>query len=244
MRDIKHKIPKLILPALFLVCSVLFMFIAPVLPTAHADPTPSCSGGAILVRPTNGSAAYCKCLGSQVVVTGDTDTCAIKCPAGTTAGKKDSNGQVNCSLPQAATPVTPPAGSCTTGNEPSCPNVTCTSATSGVATCTDPAATDCKSLGSSAKPGVNCEDTICTASSCNLISKYVNPLITLLSALVGVAVTISIIIGGIQYGSSAGDPQKASAAKNRIRNSIVALVAFIFLFAFLQFLVPGGIFKS
>jgi len=77
-----------------------------------------------------------------------------------------------------------------------------------------------------------------------LIAKYINPLITLLSALVGLVVTISIVIGGIQYSSSAGDPQAATAAKNRIRNAIIALVAFIFLYAFLQFLVPGGIFRT
>ena len=111
-----------------------------------------------------------------------------------------------------------PAGSCVVGNEPSC-----------FATKTDPAAS-----GTSA----------CTTKSCDLISKYIDPLITLLSAAVGLVVVISIIIGGIQYGSSAGDPQKVSAAKNRIRNSIIALVSFIFLYTFLQFLVPGGIFRK
>ncbi|MFA5004365.1 MAG: hypothetical protein WC498_03785 [Candidatus Saccharimonadales bacterium] len=79
---------------------------------------------------------------------------------------------------------------------------------------------------------------------CDLISKYINPLIQFLSALVGVAVVVSIVIGGIQYGSSAGDPQKASAAKNRIRNAILALVTFLFLYALLNFLVPGGLFNQ
>jgi hypothetical protein len=83
----------------------------------------------------------------------------------------------------------------------------------------------------------------CNTKSCDIVGKYINPFITFLTALVGVAVTISIIIGGIQYGSSAGDPQKTSAAKNRIRNSIIALFAFMFLYTFLQFIVPGGVFK-
>jgi hypothetical protein len=86
----------------------------------------------------------------------------------------------------------------------------------------------------------NCTD----ASHCDLMSKYVYPFINFLSALVGVVVIISIIIGGIQYGSSAGDPAKVTAAKNRIRNSIIALVTFIFLYALLNFLVPGGVFNG
>ena len=67
-------------------------------------------------------------------------------------------------------------------------------------------------------------------------------LINFLSAMVGVAVVISIIVGGIQYTTSSGDPQKVSAAKKRILNAVVALLAFIFMYAFLQFLIPGGIF--
>lgn len=79
------------------------------------------------------------------------------------------------------------------------------------------------------------------ANKCTLIGKYVNPLINVLAALVGVAVVISIVIGGIQYASSAGDPQAASAAKNRIRNALIALVTFIFLYGLINFLIPGGL---
>jgi hypothetical protein len=73
------------------------------------------------------------------------------------------------------------------------------------------------------------------------VQGYINPFINFLAALVGVAVVISIVIGGIQYSSSGGDPAKAAAAKNRIRNAIVALVAFFFLYALLNFLIPGGL---
>jgi hypothetical protein len=80
-------------------------------------------------------------------------------------------------------------------------------------------------------------------SKCDLMTKYVYPFINFLSALVGLVVVISIVIGGIQYGSSAGDPQKVTAAKNRIRNALIALVTFIFLYSLLNFLVPGGLFQ-
>jgi len=86
-------------------------------------------------------------------------------------------------------------------------------------------------------PAANCSRD----GGCDLVKKYLNPAIGLLSALVGVAVVVSIIAGGIQYSASAGDPQKAAKAKDHIFNAVVALVAFIFLFAFLEWLVPGGL---
>lgn len=86
--------------------------------------------------------------------------------------------------------------------------------------------------------GGNCHEV---TNGCDLIKKFVQPFIDFLSALVGVAVVISIVIGGMQYGSSGGDPQKVTAAKNRIRNSIIALITFIFLLSLLNFLIPGGL---
>ncbi|MEI6751401.1 MAG: hypothetical protein WCK69_02490, partial [Candidatus Saccharibacteria bacterium] len=46
----------------------------------------------------------------------------------------------------------------------------------------------------------------------NCVMKYINMAITFLSAGVGLVVIIMIIIGGIQYTSSSGDPQKVGAA--------------------------------
>lgn len=82
----------------------------------------------------------------------------------------------------------------------------------------------------------------CTGGDCSgLIKNYVNPFIRLLSGLIGVIVAISLIWAGILYSSAGGDPGRVSAAKTRIYNSILALIAYLFLFAFLQWLIPGGI---
>ena len=80
-----------------------------------------------------------------------------------------------------------------------------------------------------------CDDTKC------IIDRYVDPFIKTFSALAGVAVVISLIVAGIQYSSASGDPSKIAAAKSRIGKSIVALLFFIFLYAFLNYIVPGGI---
>jgi hypothetical protein len=82
----------------------------------------------------------------------------------------------------------------------------------------------------------------CNSSGCDLITEYLQPTINLLSGVVGIIVVISLILAGIEYSTSEGDPQKSAKAKRRITNTLFALIAFFFLYAFLQFLVPGGIF--
>lgn len=74
-----------------------------------------------------------------------------------------------------------------------------------------------------------------------LLDKYLNPFVGFLSVIAGVVIVISIIVGGIQYSSAGSDPNKVSAAKKRITNALVSLVAFIFLVAFLQWIIPGGL---
>lgn len=78
------------------------------------------------------------------------------------------------------------------------------------------------------------------AKAC-LYQKYLNPAIKLLSAVVGVLAVLMIIVGGVQYSSAGSDPQKITEARKKIINALLGLVAYIFLFAFLNWLVPGGL---
>lgn len=78
---------------------------------------------------------------------------------------------------------------------------------------------------------------------CNrFINDYINPAIKVLTALVGIVAVLSIVIAGIQYASSADDPGTVTKAKQRIFNVAIGLVTYIFLLAFLNYLVPGGLF--
>lgn len=81
-----------------------------------------------------------------------------------------------------------------------------------------------------------------TATNCELVKTYIQPAVDFFAAIVGVAVVISMIYGGIEYASSAGDPQKAAGGKKRIRNGLFALLLFFFFYAFLRFaLLPGNL---
>jgi hypothetical protein len=76
----------------------------------------------------------------------------------------------------------------------------------------------------------------------NPILKDIQTVVDVLSAGVAIVVVAMIIVGGIQY-SLAGDNSSAvTAAKKRIANALIALFAFIFMFSFIEWLVPGGIF--
>jgi Type IV secretion system pilin len=74
-----------------------------------------------------------------------------------------------------------------------------------------------------------------------LIMNYLILLIQYISGLVALYVVLMIVIGGVQYISSAGNPGAISAAKNRITNAIIALVLFLMMFTIMNFIVPGGI---
>lgn len=86
----------------------------------------------------------------------------------------------------------------------------------------------------------DCKEDTVNASNCGIIS-YLLTAINALSALVGIVVVIMIVVGGIQYSASRDSPQMVSAARDRIRNAILGLIAYLFIYALLQYLVPGGI---
>jgi len=102
-------------------------------------------------------------------------------------------------------------------NKPSCEGSECTATPTG--------------------QGKNCDD-----KNCDLVALYINPFINLLSIVIGLVVAASLIMGAIQYTASSGDPQKTSAAKSRIQNTLFAFLAYAFMYAFLNFLIPGGLF--
>ena len=139
--------------------------------------------------------------------------------------------------PAAATPTpatTTPSLTCGTNRVPDPSGVNC------VANTVDPAT--CPLLSQKDQIANNCPNAgISTDTNSTLIVRYLNPFIKLLSVLVGLAVTFGIIYGGIEYTMSAGDPQKAQKGRKHIQDAVLALIAYALIFAFLNFLIPGGI---
>lgn len=132
----------------------------------------------------------------------------------------------------AAFPVTCPDGFQTSASTPDGAVAACANHQTG-----GPEADDAP--GSTTLTG-DCTDQDLT-KNCGIVG-YLLLTINILSGIVGVVVIAMMIAGGIQYSSAGGDPGKVVAAKKRIGNALLALVAYIFLYAFLQWIVPGGIF--
>lgn len=96
-----------------------------------------------------------------------------------------------------------------------------------------PLGSDCSNPGGTAVPAQNC------LKNSPLISD-INAVVNFLAAAVGVVVIAVIIIGGIQYAMAGDNASATGEAKKRIINGLIALVVFIFMYAFLQWLIPGG----
>jgi hypothetical protein len=68
-------------------------------------------------------------------------------------------------------------------------------------------------------------------------------IIRFLSAGVGLVIVGSMIVAGIQYIGSRGDPNATAQAINRIRSNVIALLLYIFGFAILNYIIPGQLLK-
>lgn len=75
----------------------------------------------------------------------------------------------------------------------------------------------------------------------NAIIDALFAIIRVLSAGVGIVIIASTIYAGIQYSSSRADPGQIAQATERLRNNIIALLVFLFMFAILNWLTPGGL---
>ncbi|MDB5166994.1 MAG: hypothetical protein JWN26_139 [Candidatus Saccharibacteria bacterium] len=66
--------------------------------------------------------------------------------------------------------------------------------------------------------------------------------INILTAGVGIAAVGGIVYGSILYTSAGGNADQTKKAIEFIRNVIIGIVAYALMFAFLNFIIPGGLF--
>jgi hypothetical protein len=90
-------------------------------------------------------------------------------------------------------------------------------------------------------PGIGISIAVGCRGKGNPIADMAFAVIRVLSAGVGLVVVGSIVVGGVQYSASRGDPQATALAINRIRSSLFALLIYIFGFALLNYIIPGAV---
>ncbi len=81
----------------------------------------------------------------------------------------------------------------------------------------------------------------CVEDTDNAIFAYLGAIVRFLTAGVGLVITLMIVIGAIQYITSAGNPQGLETAKKKIYHAFEALLLFIFMAAIINYIVPGGL---
>lgn len=93
-----------------------------------------------------------------------------------------------------------------------------------------------------------CGDIKTSIIKCN--TKGGNPLMSILIQVinflavgVGIAVVGGIVWGGMMYASSNGDAGKTKQGVTIIVNAVVGLLLFMFMYALINFIVPGGVFN-
>ena len=104
-------------------------------------------------------------------------------------------------------------------------------------------------LGSSVSAAPKtCKDIKMSILECN--TNHGDPILGLLLQVinflavgVGIAVVGGIIWGGMLYASSNGDASKVQQGKMAIVNALIGLFLFIFMYAIINYLVPGGLFR-
>lgn len=68
-------------------------------------------------------------------------------------------------------------------------------------------------------------------------------ILTFLSVVVGIAVVVGVVIGGITYSTSQGNPAQVQKGITIITNAVIGLVLYLLLWAIIQWLIPGGVFE-
>ena len=109
----------------------------------------------------------------------------------------------------------------------------------GVADAYTPSSTFAQNLDFEADCSVGPGENL-TSENCGIIA-YVVVAINLLSALAGIAIVASIMIAGYQYMTARDNAGQIEAARKRIIWALSALILFIFMYAGLNFIVPGGV---
>jgi hypothetical protein len=77
---------------------------------------------------------------------------------------------------------------------------------------------------------------------CPTITQTVTTIFNWAAIGVGVVVVIMVIVGAIQYTTAGGSQERSKKAIEIIRNAILALAFYLLMWAFLNWLVPGGLF--
>ncbi len=74
------------------------------------------------------------------------------------------------------------------------------------------------------------------------IENLLNLVLVILTAGIGIAASVAFVVAGVLYSTAAGSAAQVQKAKTMILNTVIGLIAYSLLWAFAQWLIPGGVF--
>ncbi|GEM_PF-544639 len=97
-----------------------------------------------------------------------------------------------------------------------------------------------KSTAACAQAGVATSDgNICTEATSLTLNEIVSQVISTIIYIIGIVAVIMIILGGIHYATSQGDPAKVKKGKDTILYGIIGLVIAILAYAIVNFVLEA-----
>jgi len=94
--------------------------------------------------------------------------------------------------------------------------------------------------------GVTVSDALgnCNApAGTNPIFALIQRVITFATAAFGLVLVLMIVIAGLEYVISGGNPDKAKGAKKRLEQAATGFVLFVLMWGVLQVILPDGVFR-
>jgi hypothetical protein len=83
----------------------------------------------------------------------------------------------------------------------------------------------------------------CSGAGDNPIIRVFMEVFNFFAVGIGILTVAGIILGGIKYATANGNTSQAEQGITTIVNAVIGLLLFIFMFALLNWLVPGGLFS-
>ena len=73
------------------------------------------------------------------------------------------------------------------------------------------------------------------------IAGLLNIVLVVLTTGVGIAATVAFVAAGIMYSTAAGNAAQVQKAKTMIFNTVIGIIAYVFMWTILEWLIPGGV---
>lgn len=108
-----------------------------------------------------------------------------------------------------------------------------------VAATTAPAISPAKAVNPYGACDANSSSAICKGKGESLSEGFVKPTINIILWVVGVAAVIVIIVAGLKYVTSSGNPSAVSSAKTTILYAVIGLVIAITAYAIVNFVLKS-----